>query len=293
VPLDKQSIVASAPGLPWWGVVLCGAGLTTLGFLMDAARGSELTAAFSTLYFLGCVLAGAAASNRALFTAMVQPPLLLIVAVPIAQSIVGPGMGTGIKNIAFNVAYPLVNRFPVMLGATVVVLAICGARLFLLQQRRNGPARASDRRRGSRTNGESAKSRRPRPATRRSDEPASRSQTARKPAPRPQRPVSDGKPRREAAMEPTPTRRRPGSADDMSPRPRPRRGAPGRPDPSASRRGYPDRGAPMPPAQARVPRDAAQPARPRQGTAVDVPAHPIPQVRYRDRYEPPFESERP
>lgn len=261
---------------------------------MDAARGSELTAAFSTLYFLGCVVAGAAASNRALFTAMVQPPLLLIVAVPVAQSIVGPGIGTGIKNIAFNVADPLFNRFPVMLGATVVVLAICGARLFLLQQRRNGPARTSDRRRGSRANGESTPSRRPRTATRRSDDAAPRSQATRSPAPRSRRPGSDGRPRREASMEPIPTRRRaPGSADDMPPRAPRVAPTPPRRDPSASGRPLSDRTAGTPQPRARVPREAPQPARQRPRTAVDVPAHPIPQVRYRDRYEPPFESERP
>lgn len=262
MPLDKQSIVATAPGLPWWGVVLLGAGLTTLGFLVDAARGSELTAVFSTLYFLGCVIAGAAASNRALFTAMVQPPLILFVAIPIAQSFVGNGIGSGIKNIAFNVALPLVNRFPVMLGATVVVLAICGARLFLLQQRRNGPARTSERRRTPRSDGESTSRRtsqrsRARTARSRDDEPAPRS----RPAPR------RGTPSRRASREPIETpRRRAGLADDLPPRPR---------------RTVP------------APSEAPQRPRPRPRPTSEVPAHPIPQVRYRDRHEPPFESERP
>ena len=150
MPLDRRSIVPTVPGLPWWGVILLAVGVTFVGFAVDAARGTELTAAFSTFYFLGCVLAVAAAGNRALFTAIVQPPLILFVAVPLGQSLIAEENSTALKDLAINVAYPLVNRFPVMLAATVVTLLIGGLRLFLLQQRKTGPARTSERRRAQR-----------------------------------------------------------------------------------------------------------------------------------------------
>lgn len=54
----------------------------------------------------------------------------------------------------------------------------------------------------------------------------------------------------------------------------------------------------QPPRSTEAPRSAQTPrSTPQRPTAryrsTDVPAHPIPQVRYRDRYEPPFETEQP
>ncbi|MFD4367995.1 DUF6542 domain-containing protein [Rhodococcus sp. NPDC058521] len=278
VPLDKQSIVTTVPGFPWWGVVLLGAGVTAVGFLVDAARGSELTAAFSTFYFLGCVGAAVAASNRALFTAMVQPPLILFVGVPIAQTLIGDGMGAGIRDIAINVAYPLVNRFPVMLAATIVAVAICGARIFLLQKRRNGPARPSTRRRTPRSERDGAPSRR---GTTRSGSAREEKSTHQNSTPR-----SAGRPpRRDSSKDPVGQGRRASApANDGRPT-RPRRSA--TPPP----RGQATSGRPFADRTHREPPPRREPS-PRPRASAEVPAHPIPQVRYRDRYEPPFESER-
>ncbi|NMM83507.1 hypothetical protein B2J88_03875 [Rhodococcus sp. SRB_17] len=148
VPLDKRSLIVTVPGLPWWGVILLAAGLTSVGVLIDASGGGgELTSAFSTFYFLGCVFAVIAAANNSLFTAMAQPPLLMFVFVPLAQTLIGKDNSTALRDIAINVALPLVNRFPVMLGATVVVLAIGGFRYFLLHQRPTRPVRSTRSRR--------------------------------------------------------------------------------------------------------------------------------------------------
>lgn len=146
-----RSVAPTVPGVPWWGAVLVAAGSTLLGFLIDAARGNELGSAFSAFYVLGCVAAVAAVQHRALFTAMAQPPLLLLVAVPIAQEFLVESGGGGLKDLALNVAYPLVNRFPVMLTATVAVLVVGGLRIFL--SRSQVPAPARPRRRGARAAG--------------------------------------------------------------------------------------------------------------------------------------------
>ncbi|ERB51532.1 hypothetical protein N806_10040, partial [Rhodococcus sp. P27] len=150
VPLDKRSLIVTVPGLPWWGVILLAAGVTAVGVLIDATGGGgELTAVFSTFYFLGCLFAVVAASNKALFTAMAQPPLLLFAAVPIGHTLIGKDNSTALRDIAINIAYPLVNRFPIMLAATVVVLIIGGFRYFLLNQRPTGPARSTRSRRSA------------------------------------------------------------------------------------------------------------------------------------------------
>lgn len=272
MPLDRRSIVPTVPGLPWWGVILLAVGVTFVGFAVDAARGTELTAAFSTFYFLGCVLAVAAAGNRALFTAIVQPPLILFVAVPLGQSLIAEENSTALKDLAINVAYPLVNRFPVMLAATVVTLLIGGLRLFLLQQRKTGPARTSERRRAQKE-----------PRTPRAARPR-RTAEGSEPSPPPRRARDRDRDRdRGAAREhprssrraaTPPPRRSPASGGRTAP-----------PPPMVDRAAQAPRSAP--PRTTQAPRSV--PPRPDN----DVPAHPIPQVRYRDRYEPPFESEQP
>lgn len=276
MPLDRRSIVPTVPGLPWWGVILLAVGVSFVGFAVDAARGTELTAAFSTFYFLGCVLAVAAAGNRALFTAIVQPPLILFVAVPLGQSLIAEENSTALKDLAINVAYPLVNRFPVMLAATVVTLLIGGLRLFLLQQRKTGPARTSERRRAQKE-----------PRTPRAARPR-RTAEGSEPSPPPRRARDrDRGTARDAAREHPRSSRR-----AATPPPRRSSSSGGRtapPPPMVDRAAQAPRSAP--PRTTQAPRSVPPRTMPRPDN--DVPAHPIPQVRYRDRYEPPFESEQP
>ncbi|WP_192581694.1 DUF6542 domain-containing protein [Rhodococcus wratislaviensis] len=274
VPLDRRSIVPTVPGLPWWGVILLAVGVSFVGFAVDAARGTELTAAFSTFYFLGCVLAVAAAGNRALFTAIVQPPLILFVAVPLGQSLIAEENSTALKDLAINVAYPLVNRFPVMLAATVVTLLIGGLRLFLLQQRKTGPARTSERRRAQKEQ-RTPRAARPRRTAEGSEQ-----------SPPPRR-ARDRDTARDAAREHPRSSRR-----AATPPPRRSSSSGGRtapPPPMVDRAAQAPR--PAKPRTTQAPRSVPPRTMPRPDN--DVPAHPIPQVRYRDRYEPPFESEQP
>ncbi|WP_255027585.1 DUF6542 domain-containing protein [Rhodococcus sp. GA1] len=142
VPLDMRSLAPTVPGVPWWGAVAIAAGTTLLGVLLDSARGNELTSAFTVFYVLGCVAAVVAVRYRGLFTAMAQPPLLLLLAVPIGQEIVSSASTGGLKDLALNVAYPLVNRFPAMLVATLLALAIGGFRIFVTRQNTGVRARA-------------------------------------------------------------------------------------------------------------------------------------------------------
>lgn len=130
------------PGVPAWAAVLIAVGATTLGFLIDALGDeSEPTGTFSAFYVLGCLAAVCAVRLRGLFTAMVLPPLLLFVAVPVACQFLSGRGSTSIKDVLLNLAIPLVQRFPTMLLATVLVLAVGAARIVL---HRRAPATAGD-----------------------------------------------------------------------------------------------------------------------------------------------------
>ncbi|MDF2898507.1 MAG: putative rane protein [Rhodococcus erythropolis] len=308
VPLDKRSLIVTVPGLPWWGVILLAAGVTAVGVLIDATGGGgELTAVFSTFYFLGCLFAVVAASNKALFTAMAQPPLLLFAAVPIGHTLIGKDNSTALRDIAINIAYPLVNRFPIMLAATVVVLIIGGFRYFLLNQRPTGPARSTRSRRSATATRESSAA-----ATREQSAPETgrRRRVSDAPVPGPPRrrapevdeqPAYRSAPRREPIEDdrPLPPRRSPlPPRVDRTHQPPTRRPQPDRrPTADDDYPSYGRRRAPEPsPSPRREERmepffasgdDVSPPLPPRRRPpGVDLPAYPPPRVRYRDREEP-------
>ncbi|MDZ7929027.1 DUF6542 domain-containing protein [Rhodococcus sp. NPDC076796] len=139
VPLDHRSILATLPGVPAWGAVAIAAGLTFLGFLIDAARGTELTGAFAFMYVLGCIAGVLLVRFRGLFTAMVQAPLILFVAVPLSYQYFTENAGTSLKDILLNVAIPLVNRFPLMLLGTLVAVGLGVLRIVLKRQNTHAP----------------------------------------------------------------------------------------------------------------------------------------------------------
>ncbi|WP_241840890.1 DUF6542 domain-containing protein [Rhodococcus erythropolis] len=309
VPLDKRSLIVTVPGLPWWGVILLAAGVTAVGVLIDATGGGgELTAVFSTFYFLGCLFAVVAASNKALFTAMAQPPLLLFAAVPIGHTLIGKDNSTALRDIAINIAYPLVNRFPIMLAATVVVLIIGGFRYFLLNQRPTGPARSTrSRRSATATRDSSAAATReqsaPETGRRRrvSDAPVPRAPRVAAPPRWTNSPLTEALPG--ANRSKTIARCRPGEAHchpgSIARTNRLRVALSRTADPTADD-DYPSYGRRRAPEPSPSPRreermepffasgdDVSPPLPPRRRPpGVDLPAYPPPRVRYRDREEP-------
>ncbi|MFC4125599.1 DUF6542 domain-containing protein [Nocardia rhizosphaerae] len=163
VPAPQRSIVPSVPGIPAGAAIALAAGLTAIGFVIDAIGGESYpTGTFSALYVLGCVLAVCAVRFRGLFSAMVLPPLLLFVAVPVACQLLGGRATTSIKDILMNLVIPLVERFPTMMLATALVLAIGGARIAIAKR---APATArpgvADRRGARKTERKTSTRRRP------------------------------------------------------------------------------------------------------------------------------------
>lgn len=252
MPLAQRSAFPTVPGVSAAVAVAIAVGCTFLGYLIDSARGTELTRAFSAFYLLGCVSAAVLVRYRGLFTAVVQPPLILFLAVPLAYYNLKDS-GSSLRDIVLNVALPLVDRFPLMATTTIMVLLVGLVRFYLAHQHshRTSPApRVRQRTQTARTQPVRATP----PPTRRS------------------RHAETEKP------EPTPPRK--SVIPPVVPPATGRRAQ--RPNGTSGARSIPPytideyRSAPLP-------RRSAE-----RRYRSEVPAHPVPQVRYREREEPPY-----
>ena len=128
---DQRSAFGHRSGLPSWGAVLIAVTATLAGVAIEAGSGnSELGTAFAACYALGCIAAALLVRHSSIFTAVVQPPLLLFVAVPLAYFLFHGSAFGGVKDIAINCGYPLIERFPLMLFTTAAVLLVGMTRWF-------------------------------------------------------------------------------------------------------------------------------------------------------------------
>lgn len=113
---------------------------TAVGFAFDAGSGNrELSGVFAALYLMGCVAAVLAVRQEAIFTAVVQPPLILFVSVPGAYFLFHLSDIQGIKDILINCGYPLIERFLLMFTTSVIVLLIGMARWYFGDAARPAP----------------------------------------------------------------------------------------------------------------------------------------------------------
>ena len=114
---------------------------TAIGFAFDAGSGNkELGLVFAASYVVGCILAVLAVHQSGVFTAVIQPPLILFVAVPAAYFLFHGSTFTGVKDLLINCGYPLIERFPLMFFTSAAVLLIGMARWYYgMPQRRSAP----------------------------------------------------------------------------------------------------------------------------------------------------------
>jgi len=125
VTADHRSAHPNIPGVPWWGAVLLAVTLTAVGFAFDAGSGNkELGMVFAASYAVGCIVAVLAVRQSGIFTAVIQPPLILFVSVPTAYFLFHGAQLTGIKDTLINFGYPLIERFPLMFFTSAAVLLI-------------------------------------------------------------------------------------------------------------------------------------------------------------------------
>ena len=130
---QERPAIASVTGVPWWGAVLIALSATLLGIAIEAGSGhQELGGIFAALYALGCVAAVLLVRRSGIFTAVIQPPLLLFVGVPLAYYLLHESEFSGLKDILITCGYPLIERFPLMLFTSAAVLLIGLVRWYLV-----------------------------------------------------------------------------------------------------------------------------------------------------------------
>ncbi|WP_029114227.1 DUF6542 domain-containing protein [Mycobacterium sp. URHB0044] len=132
VAADHQSVLPRVPGVPWWGAVVLAATAAAVGFAYDAGTGDKtLSSVFTVCYVAGCLLAVLGVRQSGVFTAVIQPPLILFFLVPTAYFVFHGGTFTGIKDTLINSGYPLIERFPLMFFTSAAVLLIGMVRWYL------------------------------------------------------------------------------------------------------------------------------------------------------------------
>ena len=138
---DERSLLPERVGVRWWAAICLALVLTAAGVFVDVQRLNRLGIVFQACYFLGCLLAVVLVQRKGLFGPMVQPPLILALAVPSVVLAAGSvPMDGGSTAAALAVATPLINGFPTMAVTTGVTLAIGVLRL--VTQRRPDTATA-------------------------------------------------------------------------------------------------------------------------------------------------------
>jgi Domain of unknown function (DUF6542) len=144
VAADHRSAHPSIPGVPWWGAVLLAVTATAVGFAYDAGSGAkELSMVFGASYVVGCIFAVLAVRQSGIFTAVIQPPLILFVAVPTAYFLFHGGQITGVKDTLINFGYPLIERFPVMFFTSAGALLIGMGRWYYGMSTRRATTRST------------------------------------------------------------------------------------------------------------------------------------------------------
>jgi hypothetical protein len=130
--MAERSVLAGVLGLPPVGAVGLAAVLTAVGVFVDLMRIGSLGIVFTVCFVAGCVLAVAWVRRGGLFGPMVQPPLLVGVAVPVIVLLAGtPAPGAGLAEQLLVIGAPLVNAFPIMAWTTGAVLVLGLVRLLV------------------------------------------------------------------------------------------------------------------------------------------------------------------
>jgi hypothetical protein len=104
-------------GVPWWGAVLIAVVLTALGFGIDLSSTAAVGVFAWVLTLLGVALSTLGVRRHAIFTPMVQPPLVVAFSLVVAYLVT---VSTRVLGIGLTV----INAFPLMVTATAVALVL-------------------------------------------------------------------------------------------------------------------------------------------------------------------------
>ncbi len=124
-------------GVPFWGAILLALVLGIAGILVSRAFGAGLTGwPFSVLVVLGIAVAALAVRRGAIFTAMVQAPIIVTLLVFVSHYAI-EGSGSSNKSAIVNSGIAVVSHFPTMAIATAVGLLLGLVRIIAQPVRRH------------------------------------------------------------------------------------------------------------------------------------------------------------
>lgn len=139
-PAATASIVPSVPGLPWYGAVVVAVVLTLVGSIIAGTQWGDSgpPAMLWVGFLLGVVLAVLAVRRRAVFTAMVQPPLVGAIVL---------ALHTYLADAALGAAVNVVKAFPMLAIGTGVCVVLGLVRILTAPLRDTAaPSRTADSR---------------------------------------------------------------------------------------------------------------------------------------------------
>ncbi len=105
----------------WWSAMLVAFGLSLAAAVIDERIQGTVHLPFSAAYVVGCLVAVLVVRPPGLLAVMVEPPIVLVLSVLVAQLLAG---GSAERSVAVTAGLQVTGQFPVMAattGATVLV----------------------------------------------------------------------------------------------------------------------------------------------------------------------------
>src|SRR6195952_6170238 len=130
--LEDASAVSTVRGIPSWAAILVAVGLTAFGAAIDGIVTGRLRWGFRLGFVAGVGLAALLVRRGSIFTALVQPPLVMVVVSFISLRF----MGTERTTISL---IKVVNAFPTMVIGTALAVVLCVIRIFAQPTRKSKP----------------------------------------------------------------------------------------------------------------------------------------------------------
>ena len=116
--LADSSVLTSVRGWPSWAVVVLAVALTFAGTAVDGLTTGALSWGLRIGFYLGVVFAALLVRRRSIFTAMVQPPLVLVFGI-----VVGGWLFTNAGGM-YGTALKIIGSFPTMAIGTALAVII-------------------------------------------------------------------------------------------------------------------------------------------------------------------------
>jgi hypothetical protein len=130
-PTADASVLSTVRGWPSWAVILLALVLTLAGTAVDGLTTGVLAWGLRIGFYLGVILAALAVRRGSIFTAMVQPPLVLVFGL-----VVGGMLFTNAGGL-YGTALKIIGTFPTMAIGTAAAVLI-GLIRILAQPVRSG-----------------------------------------------------------------------------------------------------------------------------------------------------------